>query len=183
MTRCTQPVPQDAWHRLMGDEDVQRLERQIDGLLGQYGALMQTQIRHDERIDEARADRAEIRAEIAKLEAELLAALGRSEQRTHEHIERVDRSCREFRGEYRRDRDKASERREQEREEARRQLEREREEARKQLAQELAKAQKDAQADKEWSRQKKLAVAGMLLAFATAVVASIITAAATIFGG
>lgn len=96
----------------MGDEDVTRLERQIDGLLGQYGALMQTQIRHDERIDEAKTDRAEIRSELAKVEQQLLAALGRSEQRTREHIERVDKSCQDFREEYRRDRAEARKRQE-----------------------------------------------------------------------
>lgn len=73
---------------------------------------MQTQIRHDERIDEAKTDRAEIRSELAKVEQQLLAALGRSEQRTREHIERVDKSCQDFREEYRRDRAEARKRQE-----------------------------------------------------------------------
>lgn len=88
----------------MSDEDLQRLERQIDGLLGQYGALMQTQIRHDERIDEAKADRAEIRAELkaqiaairadmATMRADLLASSDRREQRTRELIMGVKTSC------------------------------------------------------------------------------------------
>lgn len=160
----------------MGDDDVRRLERHLESLLAEYGVLKVQQIRHEERIDEAKSDRTEIRVELRTLETELLAAIGRSEQRTREHIDRVNESCQSFRSEYRRDREKASER-----------LAQERENARKQLAAELAKArelaQADARDDKEWSRRRKLAVAGALVAFATGVVGSIITAAVTIFGG
>lgn len=171
----------------MSDDDYQRLERHYESLLKEYGVLKVEQIRHDERILEGKDDRAEIRREIGKLEGELLAAIQRSEKRTREHIERADKSCHEFRAEYRRDRDRASERREQEREVARKQLEREREEARKQLAQELSKAHERAQivalGDREWSRRKKLAWGAAAVALFTGVLGSVVTAALTIFGG
>lgn len=94
----------------MSTDDVERLERQIDGLLSSYGALMQTQTRHDERIDRAAADREAIRQELKELEQQLLAAIGRSEQRTRERIEMVGKECHGFWAEYRTDREKALER-------------------------------------------------------------------------
>lgn len=168
------------------DDDLRRLERHVDSLLQEFGVLKVEQIRHEERINDGRDDRVEIRAELAKLEVELLAAIGRSEERTREHIGRVAVECHGFWAEYRRDREKALERREHEREQARKQLEHEREEARKQLARELEKArelaQEDARDDKEWSRRKKLAVIAILGTGVFGSLAAIITAAAAIWG-
>lgn len=168
------------------DDDLRRLERHLESLLQEYGVLKVEQGRHDERINDAKDDRAAIRVELGKLEVELLAALQRSEQRTREHIARVGKECQGFWDEYRRDRERALERREQEREEARRVLAQEREDARKELAQELEKArvlaQSDARGDKEWSRRKKLAVIAILGTGAFGSLGAIITAAAAIWG-
>lgn len=94
----------------MSTDDVERLAKRLDDLMASYGALMQTQTRHDERIDNAAADRAEIRQEIKDLEGQLLSAIGRSEQRTRERIEHVGKECHGFWDEYRRDRERALER-------------------------------------------------------------------------
>lgn len=91
----------------MADDELRRLERHLESLLKEYGVLKVEQIRHEERIAEGKDDRAEIRSELAKLEVELLAAMGRQEQRMREHVERVGRECHGFWNEYRADRDAA----------------------------------------------------------------------------
>lgn len=75
------------------DQDIDRLRKQYEGLLTTYGALMETQTRHDERIDNATADRLAIRSELKEMRVELLGAIGRSEQRQRELVTSVKASC------------------------------------------------------------------------------------------
>lgn len=88
----------------MVDDPLDRLERRVEGLYVSYGALENTQTRHDERIDRGTADRtaireemrvefAEIRNDMKEARQDMLAAIGRSEQRTIERINTVKASC------------------------------------------------------------------------------------------
>lgn len=74
----------------MTDDDVRR---HLESLLREFGEVSKLQIRHDERIAEATADRHDMRRSMEKLEVELLAAIGRSEQRTISRINTVKESC------------------------------------------------------------------------------------------
>lgn len=81
----------------MSDEDIKRLERQLEGLLASYGAVMEAQTRHTERIDYAARDRLGLHDAIRELRTDLLAAIAHSEQRQTDRLEEVDEECRAFR--------------------------------------------------------------------------------------
>lgn len=69
------------------------VQRHLESLLREFGEVSKLQVRHDERIREATADREEIRESIAKMELELKAAIGRSEKRTRDLVTTVKASC------------------------------------------------------------------------------------------
>lgn len=77
----------------MADDELERLRRHHESLLQEYGELMRTQVRHDERINKGSEERGEIRAAMEKMELELLAAIGRSEQRQRDLVTSVKASC------------------------------------------------------------------------------------------
>ncbi len=77
----------------MTPDDVDKLDRKVDGLMASYGELREAQGRHDERIDGAADDVAALRGDVKELERELLDAISRSEGRQRELVQTVKASC------------------------------------------------------------------------------------------
>lgn len=91
----------------MADDELERLRRQYESLQREYGELLVTQTRHDERIDRGSEERGEIRDAMEKMELELLAAIGRSEKRQRDLVTSVKESCDRGWEQYRKDREEA----------------------------------------------------------------------------
>lgn len=74
----------------MMDPNLERLEKQVDGLLASWGAMIRTQTEHEIKLLHAGEQRQELRGSLRDAIEDL-----------REEIQQVDKDCKEFREEYR----------------------------------------------------------------------------------
>jgi hypothetical protein len=75
------------------DDPLDRIDRRVEGLYVSYGALEKAQAVTDERVDTNADNISAIRADMKELRTDMLAAVGRSEQRTRDLVTGVKASC------------------------------------------------------------------------------------------